>query len=152
MHPELRCGIQTCPGTLCFLCVRTQEFARTPNLRKPRVPIETKKTRNPVWSRVPQRSVRDDFSGPVSYQKRALRQNTSKAPEHQSVVKLIPSTRRARRQMMLGARTPPKLLGDPCKNATNAKSKESKSRRRPSALGWAAWAFLHGPDNNLGGF
>ena len=39
-------------------------FTRPQNLGKPRVPIETKKMRIAIWSRVHQISARDDFSGP----------------------------------------------------------------------------------------
>jgi len=28
MRPGLRCGIQTCPGTMCFLCIKTKTFEK----------------------------------------------------------------------------------------------------------------------------
>jgi len=67
--PELRCGIQTCLGTIRFWCVETKEFARPPNFRKPTLPIGTKKTRNTMQHQI---SAWDDFSGPVSCPKTCL--------------------------------------------------------------------------------
>ena len=85
MRPELRCGIQTCPGAIISGCLETNQFARPPKLRKPSVPNETQKTRNVIWSRVHQVSARDDFSQPDAWQKHVLGRTTSKASEHQNV-------------------------------------------------------------------
>ena len=56
--------VQTFPGTTCFGLVQTNGFVRSPNLRKPRLPIETTHTRNTIWSRVNQIVGRDDLAGP----------------------------------------------------------------------------------------
>jgi len=60
--------IQTCPGTTRFGAIKTVRFIQSPNLRKPGVPIETKKTRNAIRTRVHRISARDNFSRPVSLQ------------------------------------------------------------------------------------
>jgi len=85
----IRC-VSKFPAILDYVCVRssdvipklalgnsslmceTKEFTRPPHLHKPRVPIETNKTRNAVWIRVHQISARDDFPPPVSCQKRVF--------------------------------------------------------------------------------
>jgi len=77
--------IQTCPGTTRFGLIKTGRFVQSPNLRKPGIPIETKKTRNAIRNRVHRISARDHFSGPVSRQKCFLRRTNRKASEHQSV-------------------------------------------------------------------
>jgi len=58
------------PGTTCFGSMKAGRFVQPPTLRKPGIPVETKKTRNAIWSRVHRISARDHFSGPVSWQKR----------------------------------------------------------------------------------
>ena len=56
--------IQTWPGTTRFGSVKTYGFVRSANLRAPRIPVETKKTRNAICSLVHRISARDQLSGP----------------------------------------------------------------------------------------
>ena len=83
MLPELRCGIQTRPGTIRFRFVKTDEFVRPSNPRKPRNAIKTKKMGNAQWSRVYRMSTRevlflDLFGAQIVF----LWRTTCKAPEH----------------------------------------------------------------------
>ena len=77
--------IQAGRGTTRSGPMKINRFVHSPSFRKPGTPIETKKTRNAIWSRVHRTSARDHFSGPVSWQKRFLRRTNTKASEHQSV-------------------------------------------------------------------
>ena len=52
-------SFQTCSGTTRFGPIKTDGFVRSPDLRKPRLAIETKKTRNAIRSRVHRISARD---------------------------------------------------------------------------------------------
>ena len=61
--------IQTCPGTTRLGLVKIGGFVRSPHLRKPRIPVATKKTRNAIWSWVHKISPRDHFPDPFVEQK-----------------------------------------------------------------------------------
>ena len=50
------------PGHKTIIPVGNEKTQR--NLHKPRIPVETKKTRNAIWSRVHQISARDHFLEP----------------------------------------------------------------------------------------
>ena len=70
-------------GELVFDVKKAEEFARPPNLRKPRVSIEPEKPHNAIWSRLQQISAGEGSSATVSCQKGVfLWRTTSRAPEH----------------------------------------------------------------------
>ena len=49
MRPELRCGIQTCPGTIRFRCVfKTKEFAVHETFASPEFQSKREKKRAPL--------------------------------------------------------------------------------------------------------
>ena len=79
-------ALRSCPSSKLVLGpIKNCRFVQSPNLHKPGIPDETKKTCTAIWSRVHRTSARDHFPGPVSWQKHFLLRTNSKASDHPSV-------------------------------------------------------------------
>ena len=77
--------IQTCLGTVRFLCVKKQGIDPSTKSSQTQSSNRNEQMRNAIQSRVHKIAARDDFSGPVSCQKCVWWGTISEALEHQSV-------------------------------------------------------------------
>lgn len=82
----------TLSGSIRFGVITTDEIPRPPNLCKPKIPVETKKARNVICSRVHRISGRDHFSWPVWWAKRFRCKPLTMLQHSPGVASLVRST------------------------------------------------------------